>query len=128
MRRTLIALLCALGLFTGCAAPAASQGPKQYQATFLTLFDTVTTILGYAETSRLKLVTICDRPSTLELQRYSEVLLPCHVASFGLGASYTAIGSAIRLLALTYATHAGKTARQRAAIVESIRLELDDLG
>lgn len=49
MRRTLIALLCALGLFTGCAAPAASQGPKQYQATFLTLFDTVTTILGYAE-------------------------------------------------------------------------------
>ncbi|AJY45480.1 MurR/RpiR family transcriptional regulator [Martelella endophytica] len=89
---------------------------------------TLNTILGYAETSRLKLVTICDRSSTLELQRYSEVLLPCHVASFGLGASYTAIGSAIRLLALTYATHAGKTARQRAAIVESIRLELDDLG
>ena len=49
MRRTLIVLLCALGLLTGCAAPAASQGPKQYQATFLTLFDTVTTILGYAE-------------------------------------------------------------------------------
>ena len=50
MRRILTALLCAGCLLTGCAAPAPSQeGPRQYQATFLTLFDTVTTILGYAE-------------------------------------------------------------------------------
>ncbi len=43
----LAALLAALALLGGCAAPAAA--PRRYTATFLTLFDTVTTVLGYAE-------------------------------------------------------------------------------
>ncbi len=40
-------LLCALTLLTACA-PASSQ-PTRYTATFLTLFDTVTTIVGFAQ-------------------------------------------------------------------------------
>ena len=47
MRRLIPACL-ALLLLCGCAAPAA-EGPKQYEATFLELFDTVTTIKGYAD-------------------------------------------------------------------------------
>ena len=48
MKRLLI-LLTVLGVvLCGCAAPA-KQGQKQYTATFLTLFDTVTTIVGHAE-------------------------------------------------------------------------------
>ena len=43
----LAALLAALALLGGCAAPAAA--PQRYTATFLTLLDTVTTVLGYAE-------------------------------------------------------------------------------
>jgi thiamine biosynthesis lipoprotein len=46
----LLAVLCGLA---GCAAPAAqsqSGGMQRYEATFLTLFDTVTTVMGYAET------------------------------------------------------------------------------
>ena len=44
------AALAALSLLAGCAAPtAAPQGPKRYEATFLDVFDTVTTVLGYAE-------------------------------------------------------------------------------
>ena len=39
-------LLCGL---VGCKAPAQQQGQKQYNATFLTLFDTITTITGLAE-------------------------------------------------------------------------------
>ena len=42
------ALMTAAALLAGCAGKAAAQ--KQYQATFLELFDTVTTIVGYAET------------------------------------------------------------------------------
>ena len=42
-----VLLLCAL-LLTGCTG-AGEQGKKQYNATFLTLFDTVTTIVGLAE-------------------------------------------------------------------------------
>lgn len=41
---TLLALL--LG---GCAGAPSQQGPKKYTATFLTLFDTVTTIVGFAD-------------------------------------------------------------------------------
>ena len=37
-------------LLTACAAPAETEaGPRQYQATFLDVFDTVTTVMGYAE-------------------------------------------------------------------------------
>ncbi|WP_213507421.1 MurR/RpiR family transcriptional regulator [Brucella anthropi] len=84
-------------------------------------------ILGYAVTSRLNIVTITDRGSVFEVQRYARVVLPCHVDSIGLGASYTAVSSAIRLLALTYASYAGKSAQQRLEIVAGIHDELDDM-
>lgn len=47
-------LILAAVLMTGCGVfyekPEARVEKKQYQASFLTLFDTVTTILGYADT------------------------------------------------------------------------------
>lgn len=48
MKKTLPPLLLALLLLVGCAAQEA-PAQKQYQASFLTLFDTATTILGYAD-------------------------------------------------------------------------------
>lgn len=83
-------------------------------------------LLTYAETSRLDVITICDRAYTLEAQRFSRVVLPCHVSSFGLGPSHTAIGSAIRLLAVTLASVAGKSALQRMDIIDGIHEELQD--
>jgi DNA-binding MurR/RpiR family transcriptional regulator len=83
-------------------------------------------IVAYAQTTRMNVITITDRNYALEAQRFSRAVLPCHVSSFGLGPSHTAIGSAIRLLALAYAAHAGKSARQRAEIIASIHEELDD--
>ena len=83
-------------------------------------------LLAYAETSRLNVVTVCDRNYSLEAQRFSRVVLPCHVSSFGLGPSHTAIGSAIRLLAVTFAAVAGKSASQRIDIISAIHEELDD--
>ena len=47
MKRILALLLCVL-LLTGCASPKEPE-KKQYTATFLTLFDTVTSIVGRAE-------------------------------------------------------------------------------
>ena len=46
-----MALPLALSLLAGCAAaPAAtSDGPKRYEATFLDVFDTVTTVMGCAD-------------------------------------------------------------------------------
>lgn len=84
-------------------------------------------ILSHAATSRLNIITITDRNSMLEAQRYSNVVLPCHVASFALGPSHTTILSTVRLLALTYAAHAGRSAQQRAEIISAIHEELGDL-
>ena len=51
MRIRFLALVLLICLLAGCASPAQAEtgGLKQYQASFLDLFDTVTTILGYAE-------------------------------------------------------------------------------
>jgi hypothetical protein len=62
----------------------------------------------------------------VEAQHFSHVVLPCHVGSFGLGPSHTAIASAIRLLTVTFAAIAGKSAEQRSEIIAGIHEELGD--
>ena len=47
LRKLTALLLIVILLASGCAAP--EKGKKQYQATFLTLFDTVTTISGLSD-------------------------------------------------------------------------------
>lgn len=47
--KRLICLLLVCLLLSGCAGQTAVSGTKQYSATFLTLFDTVTSIVGRAE-------------------------------------------------------------------------------
>ena len=47
MKKTLLSILLCLLLLAGCTAREAPE-QKQYQASFLTLFDTATTMLGYA--------------------------------------------------------------------------------
>ena len=49
MKRLICVLLLSL-LLSGCGQKREIQGPKQYTATFLTLFDTVTSITGKADT------------------------------------------------------------------------------
>ena len=49
MKRSFATLLVLCLLLTGCGAPAQEAQTQQYTATFLTLFDTVTTIIGRAE-------------------------------------------------------------------------------
>jgi thiamine biosynthesis lipoprotein len=49
MKRLLCGLLLICVLLSGCATGQGTPEQKQYNATFLTLFDTVTTIVGKAE-------------------------------------------------------------------------------
>ena len=49
LKKMTAALLILALLLAGCAAPAEQSGKKQYQASFLTLFDTVTYISGLAD-------------------------------------------------------------------------------
>ena len=50
MKRLICVLLLLSLLLSGCGQKREIQGPKQYTATFLTLFDTVTSITGKADT------------------------------------------------------------------------------
>ena len=49
MKKRLSILLILTLLLTGCSLPAVKAEQKQYTATFLTLFDTVTTIVGRSD-------------------------------------------------------------------------------
>lgn len=62
MKRLTVALLCLTLVLSGCRMVPADSS-KQYNATFLTLFDTVTTIVGRAESEeafRAKAQTVYD--------------------------------------------------------------------
>ena len=48
MKRIFLLVLSLALVLGGCSAGPGQSGPKQYTATFLDLFDTVTTIVGYA--------------------------------------------------------------------------------
>ncbi|MFN0191248.1 MAG: MurR/RpiR family transcriptional regulator [Aestuariivirga sp.] len=83
-------------------------------------------ILDYAKTTRVNTIMIADQLSLAWSQKYAKAVLPCHVASHGLGPSYTSISSVIRLLAVAYAERAGEPAAQRLEMIAEIHEELDD--
>ncbi len=66
MKKLSVLLLCLL-MLCSCAAPA-PQEQKQYTATFLSLFDTVTTIVGRADSEEAFQATV--QPIREELARY----------------------------------------------------------
>ena len=94
MRRIILPLLLVLTLLTGCGTPAASrpEGPKQYQASFLELFDTVTTVLGYGD-SREEFEARA-REIRLELEHYHQLFDIYHDHEGGLKAVNDAAGIA----------------------------------
>lgn len=83
-------------------------------------------ILDYAKTTRVNIIMLTDQMSVLWAQKYAGVVLPCHVASHGLGPSYTAMASAVRLLAVAFAERAGERATERLDLIAEIHEELDD--
>ncbi|MEZ5477265.1 MAG: MurR/RpiR family transcriptional regulator [Thiolinea sp.] len=83
-------------------------------------------ILSFARTSRMRVVVITDHFSMPYYNGYADVLLPCHVASLGLGPSHVTLISALRFMANIYIDVAGEVAMHRAKIVEDIVEELDD--
>lgn len=83
-------------------------------------------ILDYARTTRVNIIMITDQMSAAWARKYSSVVLPCHVASHGIGPSYTAIASAVRLLSVALAERTGERAAERLELIAEIHEELDD--
>ena len=67
-------------------------------------------ILDYARTTRVNIIVLTDQMSVLWARKFASAVLPCHVASHGLGPSYTAMASAVQLLAMALAERLGRKA------------------
>ncbi|MEO0990186.1 MAG: MurR/RpiR family transcriptional regulator, partial [Pseudomonadota bacterium] len=59
-------------------------------------------LLAHARTSRMRLVTITDHAFAPQAERFSEIVLPCHVASYGLIPTHATMLSVLRLIAMAY--------------------------
>ncbi|WP_375691823.1 MurR/RpiR family transcriptional regulator [Pseudooceanicola sp. LIPI14-2-Ac024] len=82
-------------------------------------------ILAHARTTRMRVVTITDHAFAPQAERFSERVLPCHAASYGLLPTHATMLSLLRLLAVAYVGENGETVERRMEILEAIEEELN---
>ncbi|MCY6382360.1 MurR/RpiR family transcriptional regulator [Hoeflea prorocentri] len=84
-------------------------------------------VLSYAKTTRVHVITLTDHTNLALTKRYSDIVLRCHIANYGLVPTYTTLVSTLRLLAISYVGLVGETAIQRMGLIGEINEELDML-
>ena len=82
-------------------------------------------LTAYARTTRMNVITLTDHRYFATAQRFSKLVIGCHVASFGLVPSHATLVSTIRLLAIAFIGQAGEAAHQRMAVIDEINEEID---
>lgn len=82
-------------------------------------------LTAYARTSRMNVITLTDHRFLARAQRFSRLVIGCHVATYGAVPTHTTLTSLIRLLAVAYIGQAGDPARQRLAVIDEINEEID---
>ena len=87
----------------------------------------VSTLTGYARTTRMNVITLTDQQHRAVAQRYSRLVIGCHSATYTRIPSHTALLSMLRLLAVAFVGHVGAAALERQAVIEQINEELDIL-
>ncbi len=85
-------------------------------------------LTSYARTSRMNVITLTDHRFYASAQRFSQLVIGCHVATYGLLPTHTVLASMIRLLAIAYMGHAGEPALQRLNVIDEINEEIDLMG
>jgi DNA-binding MurR/RpiR family transcriptional regulator len=84
-------------------------------------------ILSYAKTTRVRVITLTDHANLAQAKRYSDIVIRCHIANYGLIPTHTTLVSTLRLLAISYIGLVGETAIQRIGLIDDINEELDML-
>jgi len=82
-------------------------------------------LTAYARTTRMNVITLTDHRYFARAQRFSKLVIGCHVANYGLIPSHTTFTSLIRLLAIAFVAEAGDSARQRMSVIDEINEEID---
>lgn len=82
-------------------------------------------IVSFARTSRIKIITLTDHAYHPQAARFSDQVLPCHVSSFGLVPTHATMLSMLRLLAVSFANENPEQVKRRAETLDAISEELD---
>jgi DNA-binding MurR/RpiR family transcriptional regulator len=82
-------------------------------------------LTAYARTTRMNVITLTDHRYLASAQRFSRLVIGCHVATFGKLPSHATLASMIRLLAIAFIGQAGDKAQQRMAVIDEINEEID---
>lgn len=82
-------------------------------------------ILAYARTSRMRIITVTDHGFQAQAERFSESVLTCHVASYSTLPTHATLVSMLRLLAITYIGQNAEAVKQRGETLDAIVEELD---
>lgn len=82
-------------------------------------------LLTHARTTRMRIVTITDHAYQPQAERFSELVLPCHIASYGQLATHATMLSVLRLLAVAYMGQNADLVSQRMSTLDAIDEELD---
>lgn len=82
-------------------------------------------LTSYARTTRMNVITLTDHRFFATAQRFSRLVIGCHVATYGTIPSHAALTSMIRLLAISFIGQAGGTAGNRMDLIDQINEEID---
>jgi DNA-binding MurR/RpiR family transcriptional regulator len=82
-------------------------------------------LLAHARTTRMRVITLTDHAYAAQAERFSEVVLPCHVASYGPFPTHATMLSVLRLIAVAYLGRNPEAVGQRISTLAAIDEELD---
>ncbi|MCR8547542.1 MurR/RpiR family transcriptional regulator [Salipiger sp. P9] len=82
-------------------------------------------LLAHARTTRMRIVTVTDHGFQPQAERFSDIVLPCHAASYGVLATHATMLSVLRLMAVAYMGQNPESVSQRIATLAAIDEELD---
>ena len=82
-------------------------------------------LLAHARTTRMRIITLTDHAYAPQAERFSEVVLPCHVASYGALPTHATMLSVLRLIAVAYLGRNPEAVSQRISTLAAIDEELD---
>ncbi|MBC07439.1 MurR/RpiR family transcriptional regulator [Thalassospira sp.] len=115
------------GIGQDWSSDLAMVGPRD--ALILLTIDTrpkvMRPIINYARTSRMRVITLTDHSYEKQAARFSDVVLPCHVTSYGLLPTHATLLSTLRLMGIAYAGKNPESVKQRADTLDAIVEELD---
>ena len=82
-------------------------------------------LLAHAGTTRMRIITLTDHAYALQAERFSEVVLRCHIASYGALPTHATMLSVLRLIAVAYLGRNPEAVSQRISTLAAIDEELD---